>query len=950
MSAPSSPSAPSQIGPYAVTRELGRGGMGVVYLAHDPKLDRDVAIKALPAHLAQDPDRLARFQREAKVLASLNHPGIAAIHGLEDVGGALYLVLEYVDGETLADRLNRGPIPVDEALSLARHIAEALEAAHEKGIVHRDLKPGNVMVSTEGKIKVLDFGLARSGDGAPSSTNYGASANSPHSPTVTAPPPIHSPTIAGAIMGTAGYMSPEQARGKGVDKRSDIFSFGCVLFEMLSGKQPFSGETVADSLGATLHKELDFALLPPTTPATVQLLIRRCVAKDRAKRLHDIADARIEIEQTLADPSASGLAFGVAHTQRSRTRGAAALLGALLLGLALAGLPWLAFGQRRAAGVPAGVQRLAVDMPRGFTPRRVAIAGDGRHMAFSGLLQQRGATADVRDSAKSYAAFVRAVDSYTFKPLPVTSLVDPCVFAPDGNSVALVVQAAADTARKRIIRVAVTGDAPPLTIADLPTGLTYDAIAWPTADEILLSQASPPMLLRVGVTNGQVGKPLAITIAGKSPYLNEVIGLPNGAGLLGETSYYSDLGYVQSISCIDTTTGLATTLVADGQNPRYLPSGHLLFSRGESLLAVGCDTAGGVKLVGAPEVIAGGLRTRLAWAYAVFDVSNTGTLIHLPGGVQGNKRRVMVFDEAGKTTPLAPDERAFQSLPIVSPDGSRVAVSVANGSGINETWVSRPDRSGFDRAVALPNVDCDPLVFTSDSAGVVVSRIGVSEPENGLYLRDLTGAKPLALVALTRQSETTPLMLSACLPDRSALLVPILSGIRVDVKRIPLQPSAAHQPDLVLPDLQGNVSVAVSPDGKWLAWCRMGGERSGVFLAPMPAPGSGGVPGDGAQLSPSPSFRVRFKATPPGEPLVLSYLDNKGRAFTGSLVTTPFPSLNNVKLTGDANDRTVVDAGRAILDDGRVVAVVAGVDEEPPTSASLVLNWFEDLKKRMPAK
>ena len=260
------------IGPFRIERELGRGGMGEVFLGHDTRLDRRVAIKALPAHLASDPDRLARFQREAKVLASLNHPGIGAIYGLEEANGHSYLILEYVEGETLADQLTKGAIPVNEALSIARQIAEALEVAHEKGVIHRDLKPGNVMVTPDIVVKVLDFGLARTAEGLPSSTSAPATADSP---TIDSPAPVNSPTIPGVILGTAGYMSPDQARGKPVDKRSDIFSFGCVLYEMLTGAKPFQGETVADSIGATLHKTIDLERLPPTTPANVRRVLKR---------------------------------------------------------------------------------------------------------------------------------------------------------------------------------------------------------------------------------------------------------------------------------------------------------------------------------------------------------------------------------------------------------------------------------------------------------------------------------------------------------------------------------------------------------------------------------------------------------------------------------------------------------------------------------------------------
>ncbi len=288
-----SASMPDRIGPFKVARELGRGGMGVVYLARDTRLDRDVAIKALPAALASDPARLERFEREAKTLASLNHPNLAGIHGVEEQDGAKYLVLEYVEGESLAERLDRGPIPVDEAVELAVQIAAGVEAAHEAGVIHRDLKPANIVVTPDGQAKVLDFGLARTDEGGQSSTG------ALDSPTMTTPQPQHSPSIAGAILGTAAYMSPEQARGRRVDKRTDIWSFGVVLYEMLTGASPFVGETATDSIGAVLHKAFDLDGLPDNTPWMVRHVIRRCLERDKARRLQSMGDVRVELRDAL---------------------------------------------------------------------------------------------------------------------------------------------------------------------------------------------------------------------------------------------------------------------------------------------------------------------------------------------------------------------------------------------------------------------------------------------------------------------------------------------------------------------------------------------------------------------------------------------------------------------------------------------------------------------------
>ena len=332
-----------RIGPYELIREIGRGGMGVVYLARDTRLDRNVAIKALPETLARDADRLARFEREAKLLAALNHAHIATIYGLEEAEGNQYLILEYVEGETLAERLERGAIPVDETLSIAKQIAEAVESAHDQGIIHRDLKPANIKCSEDGEVKVLDFGLAKAIE-----TQAMTATEIADSPTVAG----RSPTLAGTVLGTAGYLSPEQARGRSVDKRTDIFSFGCLLHEMLTGRMTFAGETAADSIGAVLHREPDWSRLPRDLPPTVHLLLRRCLAKDRKRRLQDIGDARVEIEDAVSNDGDSSRLLGTAlphATPVLRQNRARAILGvmALLTVVSIIVAGWSFFTHRR---------------------------------------------------------------------------------------------------------------------------------------------------------------------------------------------------------------------------------------------------------------------------------------------------------------------------------------------------------------------------------------------------------------------------------------------------------------------------------------------------------------------------------------------------------------------------------------------------------------------------
>ena len=294
----------SRLGTYEITAQIGAGGMGKVYRARDTRLKRDIALKILPESFASDPDRLARFQREAEVLASLNHPNIATIHGLEEADGTRALVMELVEGETLADRISRGPIPLDEALSIAKQIAEALEAAHEQGIIHRDLKPANIKVRPDGTVKVLDFGLAKLAESPGSSTS-----DASLSPTITSPALM---TGVGVLLGTAAYMSPEQAKGRAADKRSDIWAFGCVLYEMLTGKRCFEGEDVADTLAFVLTKQPDWSALPPTTPPLIGTLLRRCLEKDRRKRIGGIDAAVFAIDEAKASATGSRASFPTA--------------------------------------------------------------------------------------------------------------------------------------------------------------------------------------------------------------------------------------------------------------------------------------------------------------------------------------------------------------------------------------------------------------------------------------------------------------------------------------------------------------------------------------------------------------------------------------------------------------------------------------------------------------
>src|ERR1700693_644010 len=404
-----------RLGPYEVLSPLGAGGMGEVYRARDGKLDRDVALKVLPEEFFEDRDRVVRFEREAKALAALNHPGIAAVHSFEAVGGRHILVMELVEGEGLDARIALGAIPWDEALPIARQIAEALEAAQERGIVHRDLKPANVWGTGDGRVKLLDFGLAKALDADPAS---GSSPQVTHSPTLTA-----RATAAGVILGTAAYMSPDQARARPVDRRADIWAFGCVLFEMLTGKRVFEGETASDVLAAVLRQDIDFGALPSDTPPNIVRLLRRCLERDPKKRLRDAGDARLEIDDAADQPAESPSSPVPPKSASAR---------------ALRWIPWLvaaglavvvALSLRRASPVAADVVHLSLAMPEGVSldpdlltqVQVLAVSPDGRRIAFRGK------------SGDTHRIYLRDLSHETAEPVPGTEGGDDAFFSPDGE-------------------------------------------------------------------------------------------------------------------------------------------------------------------------------------------------------------------------------------------------------------------------------------------------------------------------------------------------------------------------------------------------------------------------------------------------------------------------------------------------------------------------------------
>ena len=686
-----------KISHYSVTEKLGAGGMGEVYRATDTKLNRDVALKILPEAFANDAQRMARFSREAQVLASLNHPNIAAIYGLEEADGIRCLVLELVEGPTLAERIAAGPLPTEEALNIAKQIAEALEAAHEKGIIHRDLKPANVKVTPEGMVKVLDFGLAKALEDDPSSIDIS------ESPTLSV-----AATQAGVILGTAAYMSPEQARGQAVDKRADIWAFGVVLYEMLTGKRTFQGETISDTLAAVLRAEVDWEAVPAGTPATIRKLLRRCLDKDRKRRLRDIGEARIAIEEYLADPAAASVLIStpaVAPQPLWQRILPWVFGGAMTLAFLLTlWSPWVQ--PERTSPVRLKVE-ISPEEPL-FTAQgaAVALSPDGQTLAY---VAQSGGTSRL---------YIRPLDQLQATLLSGTEGARDPFFSPDGRWVAFFTNNA-------LKKVSVTGGTP-LTLCE--TQINRGG-TWGPDDTIVFASHITAGLSRIPATGGT---PEEITTRGEGershrwPHF-----LPNGKAVLfialGQGAVYDDA----TIEALVLRTGERKVLHEGGTYPRYLPSGstgHLVYVREATLFAAPFDPDR-VEVTGQPAPVLEGVASLgiPANGGAQYAFSPTGTLVYLPGAASSSVYSLVRADRSGQATPLSDDQR-FYGKPRLSPDGRRVALTVGEAASW-DIWVYEIERGTMSRLTFQGNSNDAPawtpdgqrIAFSSDRDGGAVN-------------------------------------------------------------------------------------------------------------------------------------------------------------------------------------------------------------------------------------
>ena len=775
-----------EIGPrlahYDVTALIGEGGMGQVYQATDTKLKRQVALKILPEAFSADPERLARFQREAEVLASLNHPGIAAIYGLEEADGVRALVLELVEGPTLADRIKRGPIPLDEALPIAKQIAEALEAAHEAGVIHRDLKPANIKVREDGTVKVLDFGLAKALDPSPTG-------DPSQSPTLTA-----MATQMGVIMGTAAYMSPEQARGKPVDKRADIWAFGCVLYEMLTGQMAFQGEDVSLTLASVMKSDLNVTRLPDDVPATVRTVLRKCLEKDPTRRVRDIGDVRLsmegDFETAVTAPLDPTVAPRVGWRQALPPALVALVVGSVVTGVAVWSLNDRGSQAPRAATratitLPAS-DRLTVSLGRGLV-----LSPDGRTLVYS------AARAGVRQ------LYRRQLDQLEPVAIPGTENADIPFFSPEGEWIAFLSGAA-------MKKVAFRGG-PAVTLCQCgPRGAT-----WTSTDTILFGSAGDG-LLEVSAAGGGEPRPFLELHEGEVEHrLPEM--LPDGRAVL--FTVVTNEGSHVAVQSLD--TGERQTL-ADGHHPHLLSTGHLVFGRDGSLWAAPFD-GDRLALHGEPvPVVDGVVMFPTAGVQAAF--SDDGSLVYVRRTGGSRDRTFVWVDREGREEALPLPPRAYEH-PRLSPDGTDVAVRVVE-DGTQDIWVMDLARLSGSR-ITFEGTNFFP---TWSPEG---TQLAFGDNATNRLLRaqaDGTGVIDELLEAGTPQFAT-----SWASDGQALALYFIHPDTGRDLWVLPMDDERTPVPFLVTPFSER--AGTFSPDGHWLAYVSDESGRDEVYVRPYPGPG-----------------------------------------------------------------------------------------------------------------
>jgi serine/threonine-protein kinase len=872
------------LGYYEVSQKLGSGGMGDVYLARDTKLGRDVAIKILPEAFSQDKERLARFEREAHILASLNHPNIATIHELGESEGQSFLVLEFVPGETLAERISRSPIPLDEAVGVFSQIAEGLEAAHEKGVIHRDLKPANIKITPDDKVKVLDFGLAKAYEPEP-----GEGIQS-ESPTIT-----REGTKTGVILGTAAYMSPEQARGKALDKRTDIWSFGCVLYEALGGKAAFLGETISDTIARILEREPDWEALPETTPRRIRILLTRCLQKKLRDRLCDIGDARLELKEVddLAEPLDETLAPPPLPLWRRTLPWILVILGgtAALL-VSLRGPPTVEQPLRHLS-IP--TEPLALTSSGGGV---LALSRDGTLLVYVGE----------KDGGQQL--FLRSMDSRDTVPLAGTEEARHPFFSPDSNWVGFF-------ANGELKKVSVKGGTP-LTLCEADG---IEGASWEEGQIIFGTGGGRSFFLVPdgGGTPQPVGE-VQIEEGEWWHTLPEL--LPAGKAVIFTTLDSSAGSPRIVIQSLDTAE--RRVLIEGAGGARYSPTSHLVYPQGESLLAVPFDLEE-LELSGSPVPILEGVLNDLR-SRAQFRLSHQGSLVYVPT-VNLTPERVLVWvDRKGEEDPIRTFDERFIG-PRISPDGNRVALWMLER---NQIWIYEMAR-GIVTPLTLEGQNGWPI-WSTDGGRVAFNRFG-----SGIFSIPVDGS---AAAEQLSQSEI-PQVPYYWSPDGQALIFQQGRGSGVgSVWVLPLE--GDREPWPFADAAHTEIHPTLSPDGRWLAYASNESGRMQVTVKAFPGPG--------------PRFQISTEGgwepvwAPNGREIF--YRNNESnQMMVVAIVTEPELDVSEPQILFEGPYRGGVPYGRNydLTPDGRRFLMVKDGEPPPPSEQiNVVFNWLEELKRLAP--
>jgi serine/threonine-protein kinase len=917
-----------QLAQYKLVDRLGEGGMGEVWRATDTTLGRDVAIKVLPAAFSADAERLARFEREARVLASLNHASIAGIYGLHEQGGVRFLAMELVPGEDLAHRLSQGALPFSEAAEIARQIAEALETAHEQGIVHRDLKPANVRITPDGKVKVLDFGLAKAIEGAMSD---GSGRDAALSPTITS-----LGTMAGVVLGTAAYMSPEQARGKPVDKRADIWAFGGVLFEMLAGRRPFEGETISDTLAAVLAKDVDWQALPPAVPPRVRDLLARCLDKDPKHRLRDVGDARIELESALAERTASGRVrvaetpVAAAPAAASRAVAWVALAAGLVVG---ASIMWAVAGRASSDG-GSGILRLDIAFPTDVRVGQYLLAPDGS--AVFGFGSPRVPAGTPEPPTRIY---VRRLDAGSFHVLRGSEGCLGFGLSADGRDVFMSIPTTAGSSQSQLVRVPADESAPPLTLAPFdPHWIGFTSLN----NGDILTLRNDWGLVRIPA-DGSGPKPLGKADFGSTQgqIIFSPVALPGDKAALFHSVAYGAKGWYYRIGVLDLATAKVTYLFDDGGYPTFVAAGEIVFTRGDALFAIRFDPEAR-KVSGAPVPIVNGLSTPYSFQPAFYGLARNGTLLFQPGGRTAEGRRLALVGPGDTVTPVIEEGHPYQTVGGGTADGRAFVATITNGQGIDEVFIGEIDRPGLRRLFAVPDADLITPVLSRDGRRVAFSRRG-RNADDGFYVEDVDGgAQPRKIARLLDPDNGVSVW--GFTPDGAGLIV---SGVDAGAKgdldyiAIPAPGAPIAEPTPLVAGPADQASASLSPDGRWLAFASDDSGRPEIYVTGFDR---GGTTGETVRVTRNGGVVPQWSQ----DGRQLRYRELNGRqmgvavtAQSGLVLGAPTFLYDGIAL----NVRPF-----AMAADGRQLAVLRGQDESDEIRrCSIVLNFTRELEEKLKA-